>query len=268
MFWVEAAPFNEPQLVIQAAEQSIGARGSLAEHIGERQLLLLIDNLEQVLSVGPELATLVERCPNLQLLLTSRERLHVRGERDYPVPTLADPDAVALYATRAGAGPSPDVERLCAALDNLPLAIELAASRAAVLSPAQTLERLATRLDLFRGGHDADPRQQTLRATIDWSHDLLDTSEQRLFARLAMFPGGADLEAAEAVVDADLDTLGSLVDKSLVRRTDARFWMLESIRGYAIERLDASGERDDLRKRHAEPLPGRRRTGIGGPRLR
>ena len=189
----------------------------LAEHIGERQLLLLIDNLEQVVSVGPDLATLVERCPNLHLLLTSREPLHVRGEREYAVPPLAEPEAVALYAARAGKEADDDVIRLCAALDNLPLAIELAASRASVLSPAQTLERLSARLDLFRGGRDADPRQQTLRATIDWSHDLLDPMEQRLFARMAVFPGGADLEAAEAVADADLDTLQSLVDKSLVR---------------------------------------------------
>ena len=134
----------------------------------------------------------------------------------------------------------------------MPLAIELAAARTKVLSPAQILERLSQRLDLFTGGRDADPRQRTLRSTIEWSYDLLDPEEQRLFARLAVFPGGATLESAEAVADADLDTLQSLVEKSLVRHTDDRFWMYETIREFALERLEASGEADEIRRRHAE----------------
>lgn len=132
------------------------------------------------------------------------------------------------------------------------MAIELAAARASVLTPAQITERLAGRLDLLRGGRDADPRQATLRATIEWSYELLTPDEQRLFARLAVFRGGATLEAAEEVTDADLDTLGSLVDKSLLRHVDERFVMLETIREYASERLEASGEADDLRRRHAD----------------
>jgi len=251
VFWVEAAPFREPSLVIEATARTIGARAGLAAHIGEREMLLVVDNLEQVVAVGPELADLGERCPNLRLLATSRERLRVRGEREYAVPTLADDDAVALFAARADLGTDDVVERLCRALDNLPLAIELAAARAGVLSPAQILDRLGGRLDLLRGGRDADPRQATLRATIDWSHDLLTNDERRLFARLAVFAGGATLEDAEAVADADLDTLASLLDKSLVRRSDYRFWMLESIREYAAERLASSGALDDLRRRHA-----------------
>src|SRR5439155_9551472 len=122
-----------------------------------------------------------------------------------------------------------------------------------VLSPGQILERLGRRLDLLRGGRDAEPRQQTLRATIEWSYDLLEPEAQRLFARLAVFRGGCTLEAAEAVCEADLDTLQSLVDKSLVRlREQDRFWMLETIREYALEHLEGSGEAEELRRRHAD----------------
>ena len=252
VFWVGLAPVRDAALVSETIGQVLGARDSLAEHIGEREMLLLIDNLEQVIDAAPELADLVEHCPNLRLLLTSRERLRVRGEVEYPVLPLADPDAVELFCARARTEPDATIRRLCQALDNLPLAIELAAARASVLSPAQILARLSGRLDLLKGGRDADPRQQTLRATIEWSHELLTTDEQRLFARLAVFPGGATLAAAEDVAGADLDTLQSLVDKSLVRRTGDRFWMLETIREFAVERLVASGEGDDLRGRHAD----------------
>jgi hypothetical protein len=134
----------------------------------------------------------------------------------------------------------------------MPLAIELAAARAKVLTPAQILARLSQRLDLFTGGRDADPRQRTLRSTIEWSHDLLDEREQRLFARLSVFVGGCTLESAERAAGADLDTLQSLVEKSLVRRSDARFWMYETIREFAVERLEASGEADSIRLRHAQ----------------
>jgi tetratricopeptide (TPR) repeat protein len=145
------------------------------------------------------------------------------------------------------------MHELCRRLDNLPLALELAAARTRVLSPRQLLERLSGRLDLLRAGRGADPRQETLRATIEWSHDLLDEEEQRLFARFAVFVGGCTLEDAEAVADADLDTLQSLVDKSLVRmREGNRFWMLETIREFALERFEASGEASELRRRHAD----------------
>jgi len=253
VYWVEAAAYREPELVLHAVSQTLGSTIGLAEDVGERRMLIVIDNLEQVVSVGRELSTLVESCRNLHLLLTSRERLRVRGEREYAVPTLPEPEAVALYADRVAIPADDAVPALVNALDRLPLAIELAASRAGILAPAQMLERLSSRLDLLRGGRDADPRQQTLRATIDWSHDLLTAGEQCLFARLSVFSGGGTLEALESVADGDLDTLQSLVDKSLVRHVDGRFWMLESIREYAAERLTArpDGEAGAIRDRHA-----------------
>jgi predicted ATPase/class 3 adenylate cyclase len=252
VFWVGLAALRDPALVSEEIAQTLGTKDGLTEHIGERELLLLLDNLEQVVAAAPELAALVEACPNLRLLVTSRELLHVRGEVEYPVLPLAEPDAVELFCARARSEPDDTVHALCRALDNLPLALELAAARASVLSPRQILERLSGRLDLFKGGRDADPRQQTLRATIEWSHELLAPEEQRLFAHLAVFRGGCTLDAAEDVVHADLDTLQSLVDKSLLRRSDERYWMLETIREYAAERLEASGEADELRQRHAD----------------
>ena len=142
---------------------------------------------------------------------------------------------------------------LCARLENLPLALELAAARVRVLSPEQLLDRLSGRLDLLKAGRGVDARQRTLRATIEWSHELLDEDEQRLFARLAVFRGGCTLEAAEDVCDADLDVLQSLVDKSLVRvRAGDRFWMLETIREYAAERLEHRGDAETMRQRHAD----------------
>jgi predicted ATPase/class 3 adenylate cyclase len=251
VFWVGLAPIRDPALVTDEIAQTLGAKDGLATHIGERELLLVLDNLEQVIEAATELATLVETCPKLTLLVTSRELLRVRGEVEYPVAPLADPEAIELFCARARTEPDQTVHELCRALDNLPLALELAAARASVLSPGQILERLSGRLDLFKGGRDADPRQQTLRATIEWSHELLSAEEKRLFARLAVFPG-CTLESAEEVADADLDTLQSLVDKSLLRRTEDRFWMLETIREYATERLEESGEAEELELLHAE----------------
>jgi predicted ATPase len=252
VFWVGLAALRDPALVAETIAQTLGAKDGLAEHIAERELLLLLDNLEQVVEAAPELATLVESCPNLRLLVTSRERLRVRGEVEHPVLPLADPDAVALFCERARTEADEAVHELCRALDNLPLALELAATRASVLSPKQILERVSKRLDLLKGGRDADPRQATLRATIEWSYDLLPEPERRLFAGLAVFRGGCTLDAAEEVAEADLDTLQSLVDKSLLRHTDERFWMLETVREYAAERLEHSGEAEELRGRHAE----------------
>jgi predicted ATPase len=251
VFWVGLAPLRDPALVTDTIAQTLGAKDGLADHIAERELLLLLDNLEQVVEAAPELSSLVEACPNLRLLSTSRELLRVRGEVEYPVPPLAEPEAIELFCTRSRLEPDETIAELCRRLDNLPLAVELAAARASVLSPAQILERLSGRLDLLKGGRDADPRQQTLRATIEWSHDLLAEEEQRLFARLSVL-SGCTLETAEEVTAADLDILQSLVDKSLVRHTQERFWMLETIREYAAERLEDSGEADQLRRRHAE----------------
>jgi predicted ATPase len=252
-FWVELAPIHDPALVVVEIGKTLGAKDGLADHIGEREMLLVLDNLEQVIEAASQLADLVEACPHLRVIATSRERLRVRDEVEYPVEPLTEPDAADLFVARARLSEvDDDVRALCRALDEMPLAIELAAARAKVLSPAQILERISQRLDLFEGGRDADPRQRTLRSTIEWSHDLLGAAEERLFARLAVFAGGATLEGAEQAVDADLDTLQSLVEKSLVRHTGERFWMYETIREFALERLEASGEADDIRRRHAD----------------
>ena len=252
-FWVELAPIRDSALVTDEIAKTIGAQDDLADHVGEREMLLVLDNLEQVIDAAPALADLVEACPNLAIVATSRERLRVRGEVEYPVAPLAQPDAEKLFVARAGLEePDDAVRRLVRALDEMPLAIELAAARAKFLTPAGILDRLGQRLDLFTGGRDADPRQRTLRSTIEWSHDLLDPAEQRLFARLAVFPGGCTLDSAEAVAEADLDDLQSLVEKSLVRRTNDRYWMYETIREFALERLRASGEADEIGRRHAE----------------
>jgi tetratricopeptide (TPR) repeat protein len=156
-----------------------------------------------------------------------------------------------LFCERSRAEPDASVRALCTALDNLPLALELAAARTKVLAPPQILERLSERLDLLEGGRDADPRQRTLRATIEWSYDLLEEVEQQLFARLSVFAGGCTLAAAEDVADADLRVMQSLVEKSLLRHTGERFWMLETIREFAAERLAERGEIAEFRARHA-----------------
>jgi predicted ATPase len=253
VFWVGLATVRDPTLVTETVAQMLGAQDGLADHIGQRELLLLLDNLEQVVEAAPGLATLVETCPNLRLLVTSRELLRVQGEVGFEVPPLAEPEAVELFCARSGLEPDETIAELCRRLDSLPLAVELAAARTNVLSPAQILERLAQRLDLLKGGRDAEARQQTLRAAIAWSHELLTEHEQRLFARLAVFAGGCTLDAAEQITEADLDALQSLVDKSLVRvREGSRFWMLETIREYALEQLEESGEAERLRRRHAE----------------
>jgi predicted ATPase/class 3 adenylate cyclase len=256
VFWVGFAGLRDPALVTETIAQTIGAKDGLADHIGERETLLLLDNLEQVIEAAPELAALASACPNLGLLVTSRELLRVHGEVEYPVPPLARPEATTLFCQRSQLEPSKEIAELCARLDNLPLAVELAAARTRALTPAQILGRLSQRLDLLRGGRDSDPRQQTLRATIEWSHELLVAGERKLFARLAVFAGGCTLRAAEQICDAELDTLQSLVEKSLLRFTPSkagsRYWMLETIREYALERLTACGEVESLRDRHLE----------------
>lgn len=251
VFWIGLAALRDPALVPETISQALGAKDGLQAHIGEREMLLLLDNLEQVIEAAPELAALVTACPNLTLLVTSRELLRVSGEVEYAVPPLAEPEAVSLFCARAQLEPSGEIAELCTRLDNLPLAVELAAARTKALSPAQILERLLQRLDLLKGGRDADPRQQTLRATIEWSYELLSPQEQELLARLSVFQGGCTLQAAEEVATADLDTVQSLVEKSLVRFTRERYSMLETIREFAAERLAESGDGAELRRRHA-----------------
>ncbi len=252
VFWVGLAPVRDPWLVVDTIAQTLGAKQELAGHIGDKRLLLVLDNLEQVVESAVELAGLLRACPNLRVLVTSRELLRVDGEVVYPVQALAEPEAVELFCARARIEPDEAVAELCGQLDNLPLALELAAARVSVLTPAQIVERISQRLDLFMAGRGADPRQQTLRATIDWSYDLLSADEKRLFARTAVFRGGCTLETAEQVAGADVAGLQSLLDKSLLRRTGDRFWMLETIREYAHELLEGGGEGEAVRRRHAD----------------
>jgi predicted ATPase/class 3 adenylate cyclase len=257
VFWVPLASLRDPGLVLETAGQVLGAKESVAGHIADKSMLLLFDNFEHVVEAAAGLAELLAACPNLQLLVTSRELLRLPAEQAYPVPPLEPDEGTQLFLARARAvepafAGSAVVPELCARLEQLPLALELAAARVRVLSPEQLLERLSGRLDLLKAGRGIDARQQTLRATIEWSHGLLAHEEQRLFARLAVFRAGSTLEAADEVCDADLDTLQSLVDKSLVRHSGERFWMLETIREYARELLEASGERNAVRRRHAD----------------
>jgi predicted ATPase len=252
VFWVGLASLRDPALVTVTIAQTLGAKDSLADHIEEREMLLLLDNFEQVIDCAPELSELLSICPNLRLLVTSRELLRVRGEVEYAVPPLAESEAVELFCARSQLDPDDTIAELCRRLDDMPLAVELAAARTSVLTPQQIVERLSRRLDLLEGGRDADPRQQTLRATIEWSYDLLSAEEQQLFARLSVFVGGCTLEAAEDVCDADLDSLQSLVHKSLLRFTDSRYWMLETIREFAADASAASPGAEKLGRRHAE----------------
>jgi predicted ATPase len=258
VWWVPLAPLRDPRLVLETAALVVGSKNGLAEHIADKAMLLLFDNFEQVVEASPDVASLLAACPRLDLLVTSREPLHVAGEQEYLVPPLVHEEGVGFFLARAKAV-RPDfqgdeaVSEICRRLDDLPLALELAAARVKALSSAQILERLDERLPLLTGGaRDLPERQRTLRATVEWSYDLLREDEQRLFAGLAVFRGGCTLEAAEEVVDADLDTLQSLVDKSLLRFSNERYWMLETIREYASVRLDASGEGEELRRRHAD----------------
>jgi predicted ATPase/class 3 adenylate cyclase len=254
VFWVGLAALRDSALVVETVAQTLGAKDGLPDHVGERDLLVLLDNFEQVVDAAPELSALLRACPNLRLLVTSRELLRIEGEVDYPVLPLAKPEAIELFCARSRLEPDKQIAELCRRLDNLPLAVELAAARASVLSPRQIVERLSQRLDLFRGGRDAEARQQTLRATIEWSYELLSAEEQRLFARLSVFPGGCTLKSAEEVVEADLDTLQALVEKSLLRLADERFSTLETIREYATERLEKAGEAERFRRRFAQHL--------------
>jgi len=256
---VPLAPLADPADVEPAAVRALGGGGTLTELVDGRHLLLLLDNFEHVVEAAPEVAAVLAECPHADVLVTSRERLRVQGEQVYPVPVLERTQAQQLFVARAQAAlpdfqPDEHLDELCERLDDLPLALELAAARVPLLTSAQLLQRLRNRLDLLRGGRDAETRQQTLRATIEWSHDLLDERDQQLFRRLAAFAGGCTLDAAEEIADADLDTLQSLLDKSLVRFSEGRYWMLETIREFAVERLTESGEADAILRRLAVHL--------------
>jgi predicted ATPase/class 3 adenylate cyclase len=257
VWWVPLAPLRDPELVLETTAQVVGSKNGLAEHIADKSMLLLFDNFEQVVEAASDLASLLVSCPNIDLLITSREPLHVTGEQEYPVPPLVHEEGVGFFLARAravkpGFHVDDAVSEICRRLDDLPLALELAAARVKALSSTQILERLEQRLPLLTGGaRDLPERQRTLRAAIEWSYDLLSPEEQQLFARLSVFRGGCTFEAAEVICDADLDTLQSLVDKSLLRHIDERYGMLETISEYAAEKLEVSGEAEDVRKRHA-----------------
>jgi predicted ATPase len=265
VWWVPLASLRDPGLVLSSVARALGipeqpGRGleeTLVDVLSAGRATLLLDNLEHLLPAAAESVVTLRDAGGATVVVTSRERLQLSGERVYDVAPLAAPDAIELFCSRTAAlgfdsGDPDSIAELCSRLDNLPLALELAAARAGLFAPNEILSRLGDRLDRLKGGRDADPRQQTLRATISWSHDLLDEPERELFAALAVFSGGATIDAVEAVCHADLDVLTSLFDKSLVRRTGERVWMLETIREFASERLSSSPVADEVRDRHAD----------------
>jgi predicted ATPase/DNA-binding XRE family transcriptional regulator len=298
IFFVALAPITDPALVTPTIAKVFALADSvqrtpeeaLAEYLHDKQMLLVLDNFEHVVEAAPTVVSILEACPDVKVLATSREPLHVRGEHVFRVPPLQLPDlahlahveveailgspAVALFVERAQAI-EPDfaltehnaqtVAAICVGLEGLPLAIELAAARVRTLTPQEIRSHLESRLQLLSGGpRDLPARQQTLRSAIDWSYNLLKEGEQRLFARLGVFVGGCTLAAVEAVCNATGDIsmgvpagLASLVDKSLVQHREdtpgeSRFAMLEMIREYAAERLVASGEAEEIKRLHAE----------------
>ena len=299
--FVPLSSLSDPGLIASTIVQTLGIREAggqspleiLREELQDllhAPMLLVLDNFEHLIQAAPIVAELLAISSNLKILVTSRAALRVYGEHEFPVPPLALPDsrsiptvevlsqypAVSLFVQRAVAVKpdfslnqenAPAVAEICARLDGLPLAIELAAARIKILSPSSMQARLASRLQLLTGGaRDLPQRQQTLRAAIDWSYDLLSPGEQRLFRRLSVFAGGCNLEGVEAVCDTQgdlgldlLDGIASLVDKSLVQLAqqvepamdESRFVMLETIREYALEKLEASGEKAVTKRAHA-----------------
>jgi predicted ATPase/class 3 adenylate cyclase len=300
-WFVDLAAVRDPSLLESAMADTLGVRESpdrtvstaLREHLREREALLLLDNLEQLLPDGAEIVASVARgAPGVRLLVTSRELLRISGERGHPVPPLDADAGVALFTARATAlRPDLDVSeearaiirQICDRLSGLPLAIELAAARVRLLSPALILERLASSLDLSSGSRDLPERQRTLRGAMAWSHDLLSEPERRLFRRIGVFAGGWTAELALPVVDPGgdlgvdiLEGLESLADKSLVRIEAAgasagsaagepRFDLHPLLREFALERLEEAGERDELEARHAEAIA--RLTEAAGPKI-
>ena len=296
VYFIPLAAITDPDLLPSAILQVLGPQQSLAgrppvdalkEHLTLASCLLVLDNFEQLLDATPLLADLLQSCPTLTLLVTSRAVLRLFGEHELPVPPLALPDrsgtpsveelgataAVALFVQRANAARpgfalsaenGDAVAEICSTLDGLPLAIELAAARIRTLSPTAMLGRMERRFQLLTGGaRDLPGRHRTLRATVEWSHELLSTEEQTLFRRLSVFVSGATLEAIEAVCNVRedlgvdvLDGVESLAGQSLVGRSEQhdgedRFVMLETIREYAREQLDASPDAGGTRQAHA-----------------
>jgi predicted ATPase len=256
VWWVPLQEVREADRVGPAVASALGAGGDLAEHVGARRMLLVLDNFEQVTDAAPVLGELLASCPNLRLLVTSREILRVAAEREYPVPPLVEQESVGFFLARAravrpGFEPDEHVLPICRRVDHLPLALELAAARVKALSTHQILERLERSLPLLTGGgRDAPERQRTLRGAIAWSYELLSPEEQAAFRRLGVFSGGWTLDAAGEVAGADLDTIQSLVEKSLVRFDGERYSLLETIREFTVELLEEAGELEETRRRH------------------
>ena len=258
VFWVPLAGLSDAELVSSEVAQAVGARDDLTGFLQGKDLLILLDNFEHLLDAAPAVSAVLSASKELRVLVTSRAPLHVSGEREYRLEPLPAADAATLFVERARAigrelSPDATVVEICRRLDGLPLAVELAAARTKLLAPERLLERLDSALPLLTGGaRDAPERQRTLRATIEWSHDLLDAAGTELFARVSVFAGGFPLAAAEEVCDADLDGLAALVDLSLLKPIgDDRFLLLETIREYALERLVGSSTAEELRSRHA-----------------
>jgi predicted ATPase/class 3 adenylate cyclase len=257
VFWVPLAALSNPDLVVSEVAQAIGAFDDVNAFLRGKELLILLDNVEHLLAAAPMISELLGASRGLRVLATSRAPLRVAGEQEYRLEPLPSGDASELFVERARAvgrelALDDTVAAICRRVDGLPLAIELAAARTKLLAPERLLERLDSALPILTGGsRDAPERQQTLRATIEWSYDLLDEPSRELFARLAVFAGSFPLAAAEEICAADLDVLAALVDSSLLKPigTD-RFLMLETIREYALERL-TDGTTEALRQRHA-----------------
>ncbi|MBW3664180.1 MAG: tetratricopeptide repeat protein [Actinobacteria bacterium] len=289
VFFVALAPIVDPDLVVPTIATTLGLSESanrpildvVVDHLADKRALLVLDNFEQVLAAGPDIAKLVGDAPAVSVLVSSRAPLRIYGEHEYPVPPLPVPadaeldldslamnEAVALFLARASAMQpglqltpenAPAIVAITRRLDGLPLAIELAAARVKLLPPTAIAERLDHALDLLGGGaRDLPDRQRTLRGAIAWSWDLLEPASQALFARMSVFMGGASLAHIEAVCADDLpgdlfEALSDLVDHSLVKRHgDDRFFMLETIREYADERLSERDECDAVRRRHGD----------------
>ena len=295
-FFVPLATLTDAELFFSAVAETLGVQETgeqpldetLKDYLRERRVLLVLDNFEQVLGAAPAVTELLARAPGLKVLATSRTPLGLYGEHVFPVPPLSMPDlkhppplksltqyeAVGLFVERARAlkpdfevtnESAPAVAEICVRLDGLPLAIELAAARITMLPPKAMLQRLTSRLKLLTGGaRDLPERQRTLRATIEWSHALLDEGEQLLFGRLAVFSGGRTLEAIEEICDADgdlpvdtFDGVSSLLDKSLIRQEEGpngepRFVMLETVHEFAREKLGQSTEAEEIKRVHAQ----------------
>ena len=257
-FFVALAPLRDTNAVRSAVAESVGLQpdDDVADWLASRRVLLVLDNLEHLQGVATVVSELL--VGEVVVLATSRAPLHLSAERELPVEPLPDEAAAELFVGRAAAAGrniavDETVTAVCRRLDNLPLAIELAAARAKLLSPAALLQRLDEALPLLASGAiDLPERQRTLRATIEWSYDLLDPEARAAFRRLSVFRGSFTLDAAEAITGADLDQLAALLDHSLLKTLgDERFFLLETLREYARERLDDAGETAEYALRHA-----------------